>query len=76
MNTALLGVDLIDAGLEDLREGRETIAALLVAIGAPRLRDIGLELPEDLPCQRVKAVDADLLHPCRNCCLVGHSFAS
>lgn len=49
MNSALPGGDLIDAGLEDLREGRETIAALLVAIGAPRLRDIGLELPNDLP---------------------------
>ena len=49
MNGALPGSDLIEAGLEDLREGRETIAALLVAIGAPRLRNIGLALPENLP---------------------------
>lgn len=40
---------MIEAGLNDLREGRETIAALLVAIGAPRLRSIGVELPRDLP---------------------------
>lgn len=49
MNDGLPGADLIDAGLRDLREGRETIEALLVAIGAPRLRSIGLQLPDDLP---------------------------
>lgn len=49
MNEALPGSDLIEAGLVDLRQGRETIASLLVAIGAPRLRNIGLDLPEFLP---------------------------
>jgi hypothetical protein len=49
MNRALPGSDLIEAGVADLREGQETIAALLVAIGAPRLRNLGLELPENLP---------------------------
>lgn len=49
MNAALPGGDLIDAGLQDLRGGRETIAALLVAIGAPRLRQLGVELPDQLP---------------------------
>lgn len=49
MNDALPGSDLIEAGLKDLHSGRETIAALLVAIGAPRLRNIGLDLPENLP---------------------------
>jgi len=49
MNEALPGADLIAAGLEDLRGGRETVAALLVAIGAPRLRQLGLELPDSLP---------------------------
>jgi hypothetical protein len=49
MNAALPGGDLIDAGLHDLHGGRETIAALLVAIGAPRLRQLGLELPDRLP---------------------------
>lgn len=49
MNSALPGGNLIDTGLQDLREGRETVAALLVAIGAPRLRRLGFELPNHLP---------------------------
>ncbi len=49
MGAVLPGEDLIEAGLEDLRAGRETIAALLVAIGSPRLRRLGLALPEQLP---------------------------
>jgi hypothetical protein len=49
MNDALPGADLIEAGLADLRAGRESIPALLVAIGAPRLRQLGLELPVNLP---------------------------
>lgn len=49
MNATLPGNDLIEAGVLDLREGRETIAALLVAIGSPRLRRLGLELPDQLP---------------------------
>ena len=47
--TGIPGSDLIEAGLEDLHGGRQTVASLLVAIGAPRLRRIGLELPKDLP---------------------------
>src|SRR5213594_1871161 len=46
---ALPGEDLVEAGIRDLREGRETIEALLVAIGAPRLRRLGVELPDCLP---------------------------
>jgi len=49
MDDSLPGADLIAAGLNDLRAGRETIASLLVAIGAPRLRALGLELPPNLP---------------------------
>jgi hypothetical protein len=49
MNSALPGGDLIDQGVTDLREGRETVAALLVAIGSPRLRRLGIELPDRLP---------------------------
>jgi hypothetical protein len=45
----LPGEDLIAAGVQDLLAERETIAALLVAIGSPRLRRLGLELPEQLP---------------------------
>ncbi len=49
MNLALPGYDLIEHGLSDLREQRETIPALLVAIGAPRLRHIGIEIPDVVP---------------------------
>jgi len=49
MNDALPGGDLIDEGIRDLRAQRETIAALLVAIGSPRLRRLGFELPDLLP---------------------------
>ena len=41
--------ELIVAGIEDLRSRRETIAAFLVAIGAPKLRSLGLDIPEHLP---------------------------
>jgi hypothetical protein len=49
MNDGLPGADLIETGVKDLYDGRETVAALLVAIGAPRLRRLGLELPDNLP---------------------------
>ena len=41
--------NLIVKGIEDLHHKRETVAALLVAIGAPKLRSLGLEVPDDLP---------------------------
>jgi len=41
--------DLIASGIEDLQSKRETVAALLVAIGAPKLRSLGLDVPQDLP---------------------------
>jgi hypothetical protein len=41
--------DLISAGVLDLQHERETIAAFLVAIGAPKLRRLGLSLPAILP---------------------------
>ena len=47
----LPGADLIAAGVEDLRQGVYSIHALLVLIGARRLRDAGLEVPRprDMP---------------------------
>ena len=47
--TSLPGNDLIATGIEDLRNQKQTIEALLVAIGAPKLRSLGLELPHNLP---------------------------
>lgn len=40
---------MIEAEVRDLREQRETVAALLVAIGAPRLRRAEIQLPDLLP---------------------------
>ena len=39
---------LITTGIRDLRDGRETIASLLVSIGAPRLRSLGIEIPDSI----------------------------
>lgn len=39
--------DVIRQGLSDLKNGDETIAALLVSIGAPRLRRAGVPVPAD-----------------------------
>ena len=41
----LPGRELILAGLDDLRAGRETVEAMLVATGAPRLRACGIDVP-------------------------------
>jgi hypothetical protein len=40
----LPGHDLIEQGLADLAAGAETAAALLVSIGAPRLRQVGVDV--------------------------------
>lgn len=42
---ALPGGDLVAAGLDDLAAGIESEAGLLVLIGAPRLRELGIEIP-------------------------------
>jgi hypothetical protein len=41
----LPGAELVEQGLADLKENRETDAALLVLIASPRLRDLGIEVP-------------------------------
>lgn len=45
ISTALPGHELVRAGLADLAAGRETAAALVVAMAAPRLRPLGIEVP-------------------------------
>ena len=42
----LPGEELVAAGLSDLLQGRETEDSLLVLIAAPRLRRLGLNIPE------------------------------
>ncbi len=45
----LPGSDLIETGIADLSRGVESIPALLVSIGAPRLRRLGFALPPTFP---------------------------
>jgi hypothetical protein len=53
ISDALPGADLIRKGLADLEGGVESIEALLVLVGAPRLRRLGFDVldtpyfPED-----------------------------
>ncbi len=47
--TELPGHDLVRDGLADLALGVESVAALLVSIGAPRLRSLGFEIPRQIP---------------------------
>jgi hypothetical protein len=56
----LPGSDLIAAGLEDLRRGTHSIPALLVSIGAPRLRRLGYRIPNPIPDPEHRLYD--LLH--------------
>ena len=42
---ALPGGDLVQEGLADLGRGVPSVAALLVSVGAPRLRRLGFMIP-------------------------------
>jgi hypothetical protein len=48
VDTALPGEELIEKGLADLARGEESVEALLVSIGAPRLSRIGLTIPDPI----------------------------
>ena len=54
----LPGYDLIHEGLRDLTTGVESVPALLVAIGSPKLRDLGMTVPPtpDHPEHRLYAL--------------------
>jgi hypothetical protein len=45
----LPGQELITVGLRDLEQGVESLEALLVSIGAPRLTAAGVPVPAALP---------------------------
>lgn len=45
----LPGADLVQRGVADLDAGHESAEALLVSIGAPRLRSAGIEMPTPIP---------------------------
>lgn len=65
---ALPGGDFVSAGVEDLARGTPSAAALLVSIGAVRLRAAGLDVPAafDDPERRLYELlahhDADAAH--------------
>jgi hypothetical protein len=62
------GGDLIAKGLADLESGRETPEALLVSIGAIRLRAAGLTVPREHPdpehrlYRQLATLDPDAAH--------------
>ena len=66
---SLPGNEYILAGIEDLTRRIESVPSLLVSIGAPRLRRLGLPVPDDvLPCpehrlyERLRREDPDAAH--------------
>lgn len=67
-STARPGQDLIGQGLDDLSRGVESIPALLVSIGAPRLRALGIAVPgpfaspEHRLYERLRRTDPDSAH--------------
>ena len=66
--TSLPGHELVLRGIDDLANGVESQEALLVSIGAPRLRQAGIEVPETLASpehrlyERLAAEDSDSAH--------------
>lgn len=48
---SLPGGDLLAAGLADLAQGRESDCSLLVQIAAPRLRRLGIQIPDQSVAQ-------------------------
>lgn len=44
----LPGGEVIDAGMDDLADGKESIESLLVSLAAPRLEREGVPLPRDV----------------------------
>ena len=69
ISDALPGADLIRTGLRDISDGVESIEALLVLVGAPRLRRLGLDVPDDTPYfpedrlyEKLAAEDEDSAH--------------
>jgi hypothetical protein len=66
---AFPGGDLVEEGLADLARGIESIPALLVSIGAYRLRRIGLPVPETVIASpehclyaKLAEIDSDSAH--------------
>jgi hypothetical protein len=46
---SLPGAQRIEQGLADLARGQQSVPSLLVSIGSPRLRLLGIDVPSALP---------------------------
>lgn len=53
----LPGADLVAAGIEALKRGETTIEALLVCVGAARMRDAGLDIPPAPPLEQTPEIE-------------------
>lgn len=70
ISNALPGADLVRKGIRDLEAGNDTPEAMLVLVGAPRLRALGLDVtrfrraeqPEYLLYDLLAADDPDSAH--------------
>jgi hypothetical protein len=49
ISDALPGADLIRQGLRDIEARVESVPALLVLVGAPRLRELGIDIVDPFP---------------------------
>ena len=55
--TDLPGADLIATGLNDLARRAETVESLLVSVGAPRLRALGIDVPSPFADAELRLFD-------------------
>ena len=68
ITSALPGGDIVEAGLRDLEQGIESDASLLLSIGEPRLRRLGIRIetplrdPEHRLYARLAAADRSSAH--------------
>jgi hypothetical protein len=68
ISDALPGADVIREGFRDLHAGVESVPALLVLVGAPRLRELGYDVadvdyfPEDRLYAQLAAAHGDGAH--------------
>jgi len=53
-HSPLPGADLIEIGLKDLANNIESVPALLVSIGSPRLRRLGIVVPHPVPSPELR----------------------
>lgn len=49
VDRAIPGAELVERGIDDLKRERDSVEALLVSIGAPRLAAAGIAVPAPIP---------------------------